>query len=455
MSKNIEEYLKAPSINIDEWEKIADSSLKDKTIRDLEKLLDENISTKPLYTQTDVDDDFSLSSRRGLKDDNNQYMPWYICSTIDHSNDTKVLNSRILNELERGSNSLELSSFAEGNLSNILKNVDSSIAPIYFKNLRDPLEKIDEYQTYLNDFKDLSKKNPMGGYLIDPIATNLWLREFSEEKFGESIEHQNLLEKTIKASSNVKNNFSTIEIIHIDGSLWDDLGAGLSKEIELIASSYLEILKTSKENYKELQEVNITVSSNTNFFASIAKIRSIRVIFNNIFNHFKINGRLNITSRSSSNIIFKEDPWVNQLRITTAALSAAIGGADRIICNNITQKLGQAPEFIKRLTRNTHIILQEESRISRVQDPSGGSFYIEKLTNDISQNSWRNIKLIEKLGGISSLILSDGFITELRESREKQKKDIEDKNIKKIGVNIFEDPDSNPINVRPFEEALQ
>ena len=454
MSKNIEEYLKAPSINIDEWEKIADSSLKDKTIRDLEKLLDENISTKPLYTQTDVDDDFSLSSRRGLKDDINQYMPWYICSTIDHSNDTKVLNSRILNELERGSNSLELSSFNEGNLSNILKNVDSSIAPIYFKNLRDPLEKIDEYQTYLNDFKDLSKKNPMGGYLIDPIATNLWLREFSEEKFGESIEHQNLLEKTIKASSNVKNNFSTIEIIHIDGSLWDDLGAGLSKEIELIASSYLEILKTSKENYKELQEVNITVSSNTNFFASIAKIRSIRVIFNNIFNHFKINGRLNITSRSSSNIIFKEDPWVNQLRITTAALSAAIGGADRIICNNITQKLGQAPEFIKRLTRNTHIILQEESRISRVQDPSGGSFYIEKLTNDISQNSWRNIKLIEKLGGISSLILSDGFITELRESREKQKKDIEDKNIKKIGVNIFEDPDSNPINVRPFEEAL-
>ena len=454
MSKNIEEYLKAPSINIDEWEKIADSSLKDKTIRDLEKLLDENISTKPLYTQTDVDDDFSLSSRRGLRDDINQYMPWYICSTIDHSNDTKVLNSRILNELERGSNSLELSSFAEGNLSNILKNVDLSIAPIYFKNLRDPLEKIDEYQTYLNDFKDLSKKNPMGGYLIDPIATNLWLREFSEEKFGESIEHQNLLEKTIKASSNVKNNFSTIEIIHIDGSLWDDLGAGLSKEIELIASSYLEILKTTKENYKELQEVNITVSSNTNFFASIAKIRSIRVIFNNIFNHFKINGRLNITSRSSSNIIFKEDPWVNQLRITTAALSAAIGGADRIICNNITQKLGQAPEFIKRLTRNTHIILQEESRISRVQDPSGGSFYIEKLTNDISQNSWRNIKLIEKLGGISSLILSDGFITELRESREKQKKDIEDKNIKKIGVNIFEDPDSNPINVRPFEEAL-
>ena len=414
----------------------------------------DSISTKPLYTETDIDDDFSLSSRRGLSNDTNQFMPWYICSTIDHSNNSKTLNSRILNELERGSNSLELSSFNEGSLNDILKNVDTSIAPIYFKNLKDPLEKINEYQSYLDNFKDLYKKEPIGGYLIDPIATNLWLKEFSEEKFGETIEHKNLLEKTINISSSFKNNFPSIETIHIDGSLWDDLGAGLSKEIELIASSYLEILRSTKKKHDLAQDINITISSNTNFFASIAKIRSIRIIFNNIFKHFKITGKLKITSRTSSNIIFKEDPWVNQLRITTAALSAAIGGVDKIICNNITQKLGQAPDFIKRLTRNTHIILQEESRISRVQDPSGGSFYVEKLTNDISQNSWCNIKLIEKLGGIKSLISSEDFITELQESREKLKKDIEDKNIKKIGVNIFEDPDSNPINVRPFEEAF-
>ena len=332
--------------------------------------------------------------------------------------------------------------------------MDTAIAPIYFKNLKDPLEKINEYQSYLSSFKGLNKKEPMGGYLIDPIATNLWLKEFSEEKFGETIEHQNLLEKTININSNYKNIFPKIEIIHIDGSLWDDLGAGLSKEIELIASSYLEILRYSKNNYNEVKDINITISSNTNFFATIAKIRSIRIIFNNIFKHFKITGKLNITSRNSSNIIFKEDPWVNQLRITTSALSAAIGGVDKIICNNITQKLGQAPDFIKRLTRNTHIILQEESRISRVQDPSGGSFYVEKLTNDLSQNAWNNIKLIEKMGGITSLTSSEDFVVELRKSREKLKKDIEDKNIKKIGVNIFEDPDSNPINVRPFEEAL-
>ena len=454
MTKNIEEYLKAPSIKMEEWEKIADNSLKDKSIKDLEKILDDNIATKPLYTSEDIKDDYSLSSRRGLKKETNQYMPWHICTTVDHSNDSKVINSRILNELERGSSSIELSAFNNGSLNTVLGNVDLSIAPIYFKNLRDPIEKLDEYRSYLCNWKSSNKKEPIGGYLIDPIATNLWLKEFSDERLNKDIQHEGLFEKTLNISSEFNKILPNLEIINIDGSLWNDLGAGISKEIELITSSYLEILRASKQKKNSKQNIYITVSSNTNFFSLIAKFRSIRIIFNNLFRHFKINGKLHITSRSSSNIIFKEDPWVNQLRITTAALASAIAGADRIICDNITQKLGQAPEFIKRLTRNTHIILQEESRISRVQDPSGGSFYVEKLTNDLSENSWDNIKIIEEAGGIFPLISSGNFINELKENREKDIQDVIDKKVKKIGVNVFEDPDSNPINVRPFEEVL-
>ncbi len=245
-----------------------------------------------------------------------------------------------------------------------------------------------------------------------------------------------------------------LEIIHFDGSLWNDVGAGLSKEIELIALSFLEVLKHSETNSINTQNIYVTISANTHFFALIAKIRSLRIIFSNIFKHFDVNGKLHITSRSSSGIIFKEDPWVNQLRITTAALASSIGGVERIVCDNITQKLGQAPDFIKRLTRNTHIILQEESRISRVQDPAGGSFFIEKLTNDITQNAWDNIKSAQKSGGIDSLLTSESFVNELKENRKKNEQDILDKKVKKIGVNIFEDPDSNPISVRPFEEVL-
>ena len=111
----------------------------------------------------------------------------------------------------------------------------------------------------------------------------------------------------------------------------------------------------------------------------------------------------------------------------------------------------EAPDFIKRLTRNTHIILQEESRISRVQDPSGGSFYIEKLTNDIAQYAWKNIKIKENNGGVIPLIESKDFIESLKNSRNEFKNKILEKKIIKVGENSYKDPDSNPINVKPFE----
>ena len=104
------------------------------------------------------------------------------------------------------------------------------------------------------------------------------------------------------------------------------------------------------------------------------------------------------------------------------------------------------------MTRNTHIILQEESRISRVQDPSGGSFYIEKLTNNIARNVWKNIKEKEKNGGILSLIKSKDFMNSLKNSRNEYKNNILEKKLIKVGENSYKDPDSNPINVKPFED---
>ena len=231
--------------------------------------------------------------------------------------------------------------------------------------------------------------------------------------------------------------------------MWNELGANTCEEIELIALSFLEIYKNSKKENELL--INITLSADTDFFKSISKIRASRIIFNNIFKHYGLKCNLNITSRTSNDILFEKDPWVNQLRITTAALASAIGGSNRIICNNITHKLGQAPDFIKRLTRNTHIILQEESRISRVQDPSGGSFYIEKLTNDIARTAWKNIMENESNGGILNLINSKDFRKSLKNSRDDYKNKILEKKLIKVGENSYKDPDSNPISVKPFE----
>ena len=444
MAKNIEKYLNAEKVDISEWEKIASAALKGESLDNLNKEIDKDISIKPLYTSSDEEEDYSLSLRRGLKTKINEYMPWYICTTVDHHNDTKILNGRILGELERGSNSVELSYFETNTLSKVLNNVDLTIAPLFIRNINYSKENLLSYIKYLNENNN---KNIMGGYEIDPFASNLWLDEFLEnQKNVDKINHNEI--KIIH--DEVNEEFKNINILCYDGSLWNELGANTCEEIELIALSFLEIYKNSKKENELL--INITLAADTDFFKSISKIRASRIIFNNIFKHYGLKCNLNITSRTSYDILFEKDPWVNQLRITTAALASAIGGSNRIICNNITHKLGQAPDFIKRLTRNTHIILQEESRISRVQDPSGGSFYIERLTNDIARTTWKSIIEKESNGGILNLINSKDFRKSLKNSRDDYKNKILEKKLIKVGENSYKDPDSNPISVKPFED---
>ena len=444
MAKNIEKYLNAEKVDILEWEKIASAALKGESLDNLNKEIDKDISIKPLYTSSDEEEDYSLSIRRGLKTKINEYMPWYICTTVDHHNDTKILNGRILGELERGSNSVELSYFETNTLSKVLNNVDLTIAPLFIRNINYSKENLFSYIKYLSENNN---KNIMGGYEIDPFASNLWLDEFLEnQKNVDKINHNEI--KIIH--DEVNEEFKNINILCYDGSLWNELGANTCEEIELIALSFLEIYKNSKKENELL--INITLAADTDFFKSISKIRASRIIFNNIFKHYGLKCNLNITSRTSNDILFEKDPWVNQLRITTAALASAIGGSNRIICNNITHKLGQAPDFIKRLTRNTHIILQEESRISRVQDPSGGSFYIERLTNDIARTTWKSIIEKESNGGILNLINSKDFRKSLKKSRDDYKNKILEKKLIKVGENSYKDPDSNPISVKPFED---
>ena len=253
------------------------------------------------------------------------------------------------------------------------------------------------------------------------------------------------LSKIIKENKN-----QNINLINFDGGIWNSLGASLNEEIALMCLSFIEMLRSNIID--DESPINFTISLDTDFFLNIAKIRSLRIIINNLYGHFGINPNFNINGRTADEIIFKESPWVNQLRITNAALSAAIANVDRLTCHHITNSLGQAPEFVRRLTRNTHIILQEESNIGKIQDAAGGSYYIESITKSIANKSFDFIKSIEKQGGILSLLENREFINKLSENKAKKDKMFEEKNIKRIGVNLYPDKEIREINIKPYEK---
>ena len=105
----------------------------------------------------------------------------------------------------------------------------------------------------------------------------------------------------------------------------------------------------------------------------------------------------------------QRDPWVNMLRTTMACAAAALGGADAITVLPFTWAMGQPDAFARRIARNTQLVLMEESGLGRVTDPAGGSWAVEKMTDDLAHRAWELFQAIETKGGMGEALLS-GFI---------------------------------------------
>ncbi|KIF73375.1 methylmalonyl-CoA mutase [Streptomyces sp. 150FB] len=93
------------------------------------------------------------------------------------------------------------------------------------------------------------------------------------------------------------------------------------------------------------------------------------------------------------------DPWVNMLRTTVASLAAGVGGADSVTVLPFDHALGLPDDFARRIARNTSTILLEESHLGRVIDPAGGSWYVERLTDQLAEAAWAWFQEIERAGG--------------------------------------------------------
>nr|WP_305143299.1 methylmalonyl-CoA mutase family protein [Streptomyces microflavus] len=107
----------------------------------------------------------------------------------------------------------------------------------------------------------------------------------------------------------------------------------------------------------------------------------------------------------------RRDPWVNMLRTTLATLGAGVGGADSVTVLPFDHALGLPDAFARRIARNTSTILMEESHLARVIDPAGGSWYVERLTDELAAAAWAFFQETERAGGLPAALRS-GLVAE-------------------------------------------
>ncbi len=217
----------------------------------------------------------------------------------------------------------------------------------------------------------------------------------------------------------VADKFPHIKIININGSFFSNAGAMSTQELAFSLASANEHLVEAEnagiDIKKLLPKMMFTFGIGSYYFIEIAKLRAFRMLWAKICETWtkdKNSGKTFIHSVTGSFNKTVYDPYVNQLRNTSEAMSAVLGGTDEINVNTFDAPYKKPDAFSERIARNTGIILKEESGFDKFADPAGGSYYIENLTNDIAEKTWQLFLEIEEKGGYNKA-LQENFIQDI------------------------------------------
>jgi len=149
-----------------------------------------------------------------------------------------------------------------------------------------------------------------------------------------------------------------------------------------------------------------------NFFMEAAKLRAARLLWSRIMQEFepKKPGSLMLRThcQTSGVSLQEQDPYNNVIRTAYEALSAVLGGTQSLHTNALDEAIALPTEFSARIARNTQLILQHETGVTKVVDPLAGSYYVESLTKELADKAWILIEEIEAMGGMTKAV-ADGL----------------------------------------------
>jgi methylmalonyl-CoA mutase len=155
-------------------------------------------------------------------------------------------------------------------------------------------------------------------------------------------------------------------------------------------------------------------------FATIAKLRAARRAWARVLQQCGIPGSAGGQQHAVTSwpMLTRRDPWNNILRETLACFAAGVGGADAITVTPFDAVIGQPDRLARRVARNIHALLAEESHVASVIDPAGGSWYVEDFTEQLAIRAWACFQDIERAGGLRAALASGLVADQLAASRQ-------------------------------------
>jgi len=234
-------------------------------------------------------------------------------------------------------------------------------------------------------------------------------------------------------------------IINVSAKTYHNAGATMVQELAFALAHGAEYLTDSTDEGLPPEDVlprmQFTFATGSSYFPEIAKIRAAKWLWKRIAEKYGVKEEplkyIYIHSVSSLWNKAVYDPYVNLLRTTTETMAAVIGGCDAVTVTPFDAVYEPPTATAKRHSRNQQIILKEEVNLYRVTDPASGSYYIEKLTEELINATWDLFLKIQDMGGFRAA-LENGFIfDEIEKSARSKDLMIARGEIKILGVNQF------------------
>jgi methylmalonyl-CoA mutase len=249
--------------------------------------------------------------------------------------------------------------------------------------------------------------------------------------------------------------------ISISGYHMQEAGATLVQELAFTIADGREYVRAAIAKGLDVDDfagrLSFFFAIGMNFFMEAAKLRAARLLWDRVMGEFqpkKASSRMLRTHCQTSGVSLQEqDPYNNIVRTAFEAMSAALGGTQSLHTNSFDEAIALPTEFSARIARNTQLILQHETGVTKVVDPLAGSYYVESLTHELAEKAWALIEEVEAMGGMTKAVI-EGLPKRLIEEAATRRQAAVDRGDEVIvGVNRYRLEDEQPIDILDIDNA--
>lgn len=256
-------------------------------------------------------------------------------------------------------------------------------------------------------------------------------------------------------------NMPRFNSISVSGYHMHEAGATADIELAYTLADGLEYLKTGLGAGLDIDDFAPRISFfwgiGMNFFMEIAKMRAGRLLWAKLVKRYHPQNPKSMALRThcqtSGWSLTEQDPFNNVGRTCVEALAAAFGGTQSLHTNSLDEAIALPTDFSARIARNTQLYLQDETYITKAIDPWAGSFYVEKLTEELCHKAWKLIQEIEELGGMAKAIEAGVPKMRIEESAARKQARIDSQQEIIVGVNRFQTEEKEEIDILEVDNA--